>query len=61
MTVDVFGDSHASFSYSNDKMHLPKSEFFKFLTLDHKSIKFMIHHLGPKTIYGFSKKPIDLS
>jgi hypothetical protein len=57
--IHVFGDSHASFSYSEDKIFLPKSEFFEYSS-QFKKIKFKIHHLGPKTIWGFSKNYFDL-
>jgi hypothetical protein len=49
--IHVFGDSHALFCFCEQE-----KETFSYPYSDIGSIPFFIHHLGSKTMYGFSKK-----
>lgn len=60
--VHVFGDSHASFCFSNERTAIPRDEnsYYNFSTHNQIiSMKFNIHWFGSKTMFSIGRDGLD--
>ena len=62
--IHVFGDSHASFCFSNDRTEIPRNEisWFKYInnTQNNISVEFAIHWFGSKTMFSIGRDSLQI-